>query len=65
LKARGIAARKQEKQRLKSISELQILGPINPILWIPIRDPQKNPLPEELEATRSKYQALYDNLALE
>jgi hypothetical protein len=34
-------------------------------MWIPIRDPQKNPTAEETEAIRISHQSLYDKLAQE
>jgi hypothetical protein len=66
VRVKGVAARKAERERVKAISEHQTLGvEIPPEMWIPIRDPQKNPLPEETEAIRISHQSLYDQLAQE
>jgi hypothetical protein len=66
LRVKGVAARKAEKDRVKAISEHQALGiQLPPEIWIPICDPQKNPLPEEIEAIRISHQSLYDKLAQE
>jgi hypothetical protein len=64
VRVKGVAARKAERERIKAILEHQTLGvEIPPETWIPIRDPQKNPLPEETEAIRISHQSLYDQLA--
>jgi len=66
LRIKGVAARREERERVKAISEHQALGiQPPPEMWIPIRDPQKNPLPEETEAIRISHQSLYDRLAQE
>jgi hypothetical protein len=66
LRVKGVAARKAERERLKTILEHQALGvQLPPEIWIPIRDLQKNPTPEETEAIRISLQSLYDKLALE
>jgi hypothetical protein len=66
LRVKGVAARKAEKDRVKAISEHQALGiQLPPEIWIPIRDPQKNALLEEIEAIRISHQSLYDKLAQE
>jgi hypothetical protein len=66
LRVKGVAARKAEKERLKAISEHQVLGiKLPPEIWIPIHDPQKNPTLEETEAIRISLQLLYDKLAQE
>jgi len=66
LRIKGVAARKEERERVKAISEHQALGIQLPLeMWIPIRDPQKNPLPEETEAIGISHQSLYDRLAQE
>src|SRR5271163_2108139 len=66
LRVKGVAARKAEKDRLKTIQQHQALGiQLPPEIWIPIRDPQKNPTPEETEAIRISHQPLYDTLARE
>jgi hypothetical protein len=62
LRIKGVAARKAEKDRVKTIA-LGIQLPLK--IWIPIRDPQKNPLPEEIEAIQISHQPLYDKLAQE
>ena len=62
LRVKGVTARKAEKDRVKTIA-LGIQLP--PEIWIPIRDPQKNPLPEEIEAIQISHQPLYDKLAQE
>jgi hypothetical protein len=51
LHKRGVQARKDEKARLQFISSNQILRiQILDEKWLLIRDPEKNPLPEEKEA---------------
>jgi hypothetical protein len=61
----GVKARKEEKARLKFLSDNQgILGAYIPVAsQEPIRDPEKNPLPEELEAVRVGGIGLYEELA--
>ena len=47
----GVNARRAERERKKKMSESQAKGEFVPIeLTIPIRDPEKNPTPDELEA---------------
>jgi len=66
LRVKGVAARKAERDRVKTIQEHQALGiQLAPEIWIPIRDPQKNPTAEETEAIRISHQSLYDKLAQE
>ena len=63
LHQRGIQARKDEKARLQFISSNRVLGARIPDdKWIPIRDPEKNPLPIETEALRAP-QSMYDEVA--
>jgi hypothetical protein len=63
LRVRGVAARREEKARLQFIVDNQALGIYTPPkMWIPIRDPQKNPTSDEKEALRAN-QGLYDTLA--
>jgi hypothetical protein len=51
---------------VKTIQEHQALSvQLAPEMWIPIRDPQKNPTLEETEAIRISHQSLYDKLAQE
>jgi hypothetical protein len=62
LHIRGVQARKDEKARLQYIRQLQSqpLGvDIDPLIWIPVRDPEKNPTTAEREALRT-HQLLYD-----
>jgi hypothetical protein len=61
----GIKARREEKARLKFLSDNQgILGVYIPITsQEPIRDPEKNPLLEEQEAVRIGGLGLYEELA--
>jgi hypothetical protein len=61
----GVKARKEEKARLKFLSDNQgILRAYIPVaLQEPIRDPEKNPLPEELEAVCVGGIGLYEELA--
>lgn len=66
LRVKGVAARKAEKDRFKTIQQHQALGiQLPPEIRIPIRDPQKNPTPEETEAIRISHQSLYDTLTRE
>jgi hypothetical protein len=60
-----VKARREEKARLKFLSNNQgILGAYIPItLQEPIRDPEKNPLPEELKAVYIRGIGLYEELA--
>ena len=64
LKQRGVEARKAERARKKTILEMNTRGEFLPLeLLTPIRDPEKNPTPEELEALQphpSLTQALYE-----
>jgi hypothetical protein len=65
LKDRGVQARKDEKARqafLKANSGLVGVN-IPDSMWVPIRDPQKNPTAAEKEALRAN-QSLYDAAAL-
>ena len=64
LKRVGIAARAAERERKKTVRDIeaqvkkQVLGIntiISPELLIPIRDPQNEPTENELEAIRIKY----------
>ena len=51
LKAHGIHARKEEKERKKHVQNLQTQGVAIPSEWlIPILDPERNPTPEDLES---------------
>ena len=54
LKARGIQARKDEKTRKAKLMEIAPQGNNgiipSPVFFCPIRDPEKQPLPEEIEA---------------
>jgi hypothetical protein len=61
----GIKARREEKARLKFLSDNQgILGVYIPIAsQEPIRDPEKNPLLEEQEAVHIRGLGLYKELA--
>jgi hypothetical protein len=61
----GVIARKEEKARLRFLSNNQgILGAYILITsQEPIRDPEKDPLPEELEADRIGGLGLYEELA--
>jgi hypothetical protein len=60
LNAIGIKARKDEKARLLLIQQHQALGiSIPDHLWIPIRDPEKQPTLAERDALRAN-QSLYD-----
>jgi hypothetical protein len=61
----GVKARREEKARLKFLSNNQgILGAYIPITsQEPIRDPEKNPLPEELKAVYIGGIGLYKELA--
>ena len=50
---RGVDARRAERERKAKVKELQAKGqPVPQDLLIPIRDPEKNPTPEELEALK-------------
>jgi hypothetical protein len=51
LNARGVVARRQERERKDRIKALQARGQPVPLeLTIPIRDPEKDPSPEDLES---------------
>ena len=51
LNARGVVARRQEKERKDRIKALQATGqPVLLELTIPIRDPKKDPSPKDLES---------------
>jgi hypothetical protein len=51
---------------VKTIQEHQALGiQLAPEIWIPIRDPQKNPMAKEIEAIYISHQSLYDKLVQE
>lgn len=51
LHARGVAARKEEKQWKKRVKELETAREAVPIeLATPIRDPEKDPLPADIES---------------
>jgi hypothetical protein len=51
LNARGVVARRQEKERKDRIKASQATGQPVPLeLTIPIRDPEKDPSPEDLES---------------
>jgi hypothetical protein len=64
LHTRGVQARKEEKARLTYIRQQQPLGvEIPALIWVPIRDPEKNPTPAEREALRAN-QSLYDAVAV-
>jgi hypothetical protein len=73
LRIKGVATRKVEKDRLRTIQQHQALGIQHQVLgiqlpstiWIPIRDPQKNPTLKEIEAIHISHQLLYDKLAQE
>jgi vacuolar-type H+-ATPase catalytic subunit A/Vma1 len=74
LKRVGIAARAAERERKKTVRDIeaqikkQVLGInmiIPPELLIPIRNPQNEPTENELEAIRIKHQSLYDKVAKE
>jgi len=57
---------KEEKARLQYIKQhqQQALGvKINPLMWVPIRDLEKNPTPAEREALRAN-QSLYDAVTI-
>ena len=57
---RGVQVCKDEKVRIMYIKEQQVLGAeIPPLIWVLIRDPNKNPTPAEIEALRAN-QSLYD-----
>ena len=60
----GVKARKEEKERLRFLSNNQgILGAYILIAsQEPIRDPKKDPLPEEIETVRIKGLELYEEL---
>ncbi|KAN0074286.1 hypothetical protein V8E54_008223, partial [Elaphomyces granulatus] len=63
LRDRGVQARKDEKARqafIKAISGLVGIE-IPDSMWVPIRDPQKNPTAAEEEALRAN-QSLYEAL---
>ena len=59
LYVRGVQARREEKVRLAYIKEQSIGVHINPLIWVLIRDPEKDPTPAEREALRAN-QSLYD-----
>jgi hypothetical protein len=63
LHTRGVIARKEEKARLVYIKERQLLGAVPHHIWVPIRDPEKEPTPAEREALRAP-QSLYDTAAI-
>ena len=59
-----VQARREEKARLAYIKQQQPLGiEIPPLMWVPIRDPEKNPTPAEREALHAN-QSLYDAVAI-
>jgi len=60
----GVKARREEKARLRFLSDNQgVLGAYIPIdAGEPIRDPEKDPLPEEIEAVRIEGLGLYKEL---
>jgi len=60
----GVKARREEKARLRFLSDNQgVLGAYIPIdAGEPIRDPEKDPLPEEIEAVRIGGLGLYEEL---
>ena len=60
----GVKARREEKERLRFLSNNQgILGAYIPIAsQEPIRDPEKDPLPEEIETVRIGGLGLYEEL---
>jgi hypothetical protein len=61
LRIQGVQARKDEKERRQYIQQHQALGTSIPdYMWIPIRDPQKEPTPTETEARRAANQSLYE-----
>jgi len=63
LHERGVQARKEEKARIQFISSHQFLGTQIPDdKWLPIRDPEKDPLLAETEALRAN-QSFYDKVA--
>jgi hypothetical protein len=61
LRDRGVQARKDEKARLAFLkANSGLVGvEIPDSMWVPIRDPQKNPTAAEKEALRAN-QSLYD-----
>jgi hypothetical protein len=64
LRVKGVAARKAEQDRVKTIQEHQALSvQLAPKMWIPIRNPQKNPTAKEREPICISHQSLYDKLA--
>jgi hypothetical protein len=51
LYARGVLARRQEREGRDKIKALEATGQTVPLeLTVPIRDPEKNPTPEDLES---------------
>jgi hypothetical protein len=56
LYTRGVLARRQEKERKDRIKALQSTGhPVPLELTIPIRDPEKDPSPEDLESRATSF----------
>src|SRR5438045_9407014 len=64
LHTRGVQAHREEKACLVYIKQQQPLGvEIPPLIWVPIRDPEKNPTHAEREPLRAN-QLLYDAVTI-
>jgi hypothetical protein len=61
LRAEGVADRAAEKERRDYIEQHQALGSTIPsLMWIPVRDRQKEPTAAEIENRRIDLQSLYE-----